>query len=881
MRLIQRKDACLIRCPQDLDLRFAQKHKTTMTTNPSTTNSHRQRYLMGTSSAARRAATRIAVFLLLLTISAITAESNINNGGDGIDDINTQKDASATTHQNEPSSVESSSSSTNRVHIDNGPIPPPPNDDDSNSDDKSSSQQPTANILPNDENDSTSSRIIQSFNTLFTPQIEEYTLTKFDPYSFSGAPLGGWGRATRSRLASLPIRLVSDYGGGLELGRPSTEDFFERGCVEFGRFVVVDDNGSGSGEEVCVLSKEGLKQMETIQEYVNVWGLTEEMLDVIWSGAPKVNHYSSNNNNNEQEEEEETIGLEGFLQIFDQFDALYTNGGEVGDDPWESNGPHFTLRDGMGRQFVCRVYDEGELEVDSYMNSMFSPAVKLGYSNVIYGDNGDGEGSGRGVKKNTKEEEEEDDEDMMNVMTPIAMDTVIIDGVVDGNVAEALTSEIRNLLEEMALDGQLEGEDIVIDIDAAVVDNQEISDIVRAAIQGAGLNKDGAAKGSSSPPSSPNAKPLSTQLTKDQIFDAWEQLRGFCSQLHIGWWSYEWCHDYQVRQFHVDVSPDPTAADGHKYKIVDVTTIGHYQGITEIVNPRGIYDGEVKKGLSVAYDLGDDNKMKELSRLVHGPKEDEEYSKPFYDREKDMKTVMPNRLKNELQKFKTAQYERLGNSGGIVKQHFAHGDMCDEVGILREVDVEYRCCTGEEITHWLNAKRKPTDAKTDEVPRAVLVSVQEDETCVYRAKVCTPLLCPEALLQAEVAPSPNTPVKPAPKHDTNDVNQVGTALGHEEALEAVYRSLNEEGEIAEVKILMGSEETIDSMNELLRAAKNGEDFSKSNAFKQVVDAMGLGKQKNKKSKLTVPVENIDGKSIREVLESTLGARPCLAKNLGW
>ena len=81
--------------------------------------------------------------------------------------------------------------------------------------------------------------------------------------------------------------------------------------------------------------------------------------------------------------------------------------------------------------------------------------------------------------------------------------------------------------------------------------------------------------------------------------------------------------------------------------------------------------------------------------------------------------------------------------------------------------------------------------------------------------------------------------------------------------------------------MMGSEETIDSMNELVRAAKNGEDFRKSNAFKQVVETMGLGKQKSKKSKLTVPLENIDGKSIREVLESTLGARPCLAKNLGW
>ena len=42
---------------------------------------------------------------------------------------------------------------------------------------------------------------------------------KFDPFRFSGAPLGGWGRATRSRLATLPLRLVvgNDGSGGFPL----------------------------------------------------------------------------------------------------------------------------------------------------------------------------------------------------------------------------------------------------------------------------------------------------------------------------------------------------------------------------------------------------------------------------------------------------------------------------------------------------------------------------------------------------------------------------------------------------------------------------------------------------------------------------------------
>jgi hypothetical protein len=67
-------------------------------------------------------------------------------------------------------------------------------------------------------------RYEQLYDDLFQPQMEEYALAKFDPYSLSGAPLGGWGRATRSRLATLPMRLVSDFDGGFDLWYESEGD---------------------------------------------------------------------------------------------------------------------------------------------------------------------------------------------------------------------------------------------------------------------------------------------------------------------------------------------------------------------------------------------------------------------------------------------------------------------------------------------------------------------------------------------------------------------------------------------------------------------------------------------------------------------------------
>ena len=69
---------------------------------------------------------------------------------------------------------------------------------------------------------------------------------------------------------------------------------------------------------------------------------------------------------------------------------------------------------------------------------------------------------------------------------------------------------------------------------------------------------------------------------------------------------------------------------------------------------------------------------------------------------------------------------------------------------------------------------------------------------------------------------------------------------------------------------------------VVNAAQNGEDFTKSEAFKKVMEAMDLGKQKSGDSELVVPPESIDGKSIREVLQSTLGSREpmwCVTRRL--
>lgn len=121
-----------------------------------------------------------------------------------------------------------------------------------------------------------------TYEQYFAPKEEEYDLVKFDPQTFYGAPLGGYSRATRSRLASLPMRFVGDA--------------------------------------------------------------------LFW--------------NNGDSETEESDDLEG-----------------------ENSEPFFTMRDGTGREFACRIYREEELIPSSFHDSMFEAAIEIKDSDSDCNDN--------------------------------------------------------------------------------------------------------------------------------------------------------------------------------------------------------------------------------------------------------------------------------------------------------------------------------------------------------------------------------------------------------------------------------------------------------------------------------------------------------------
>jgi hypothetical protein len=49
-------------------------------------------------------------------------------------------------------------------------------------------------------------------------------------------------------------------------------------------------------------------------------------------------------------------------------------------------------------------------------------------------------------------------------------------------------------------------------------------------------------------------------------------LEGICAQIHKGWWSYEWCYQQEVSQFHIEIGTESPSG----ISISDISTLGKY-----------------------------------------------------------------------------------------------------------------------------------------------------------------------------------------------------------------------------------------------------------------------------------------------------------------
>lgn len=207
----------------------------------------------------------------------------------------------------------------------------------------------------------------------------------------------------------------------------------------------------------------------------------------------------------------------------------------------------------------------------------------------------------------------------------------------------------------------------------------------------------------------------------------------------------------------------------------------------------------------------------------------------------------------------------FNNRGPIIKHTFVDGDMCDEVGRPREIAVDMRCCTEDEMLKWVKSitrdasKRKSLTKK--DLPKAAIVGLAESKTeiCTYQAHVCTPALCPD---QSEILTTAKPKEKKIDLSQTNLVDALDTASG---AIASTLTNLiGENLDVEDVEVYFGNEENAALLEEVLN---NGANPAK---------LQGLVNQFFKKvepSKKLSTLEMKEGESVRELLDRTLGKKP--------
>lgn len=162
------------------------------------------------------------------------------------------------------------------------------------------------------------------------------------------------------------------------------------------------------------------------------------------------------------------------------------------------------------------------------------------------------------------------------------------------------------------------------------------------------------------------------------------KLTGLCAQLHPqSWWSYEWCHQETIKQFHVKVVR--INGQAKKLELESITNLGSFSGRT----------------IEVIMDDDDDDPKVDPSRtLAEGRKE-------------------------------------LGR----VVDTFVGGETCPETGKPRVTQAEFRCCSKRNI-----ASKKGGVVQNGNQIKTDIVSVykateDKSKVCHYNITICTSLMC--------------------------------------------------------------------------------------------------------------------------------------------
>ena len=168
-----------------------------------------------------------------------------------------------------------------------------------------------------------------------------------------------------------------------------------------------------------------------------------------------------------------------------------------------------------------------------------------------------------------------------------------------------------------------------------------------------------------------------------------KSLRGVCTFLSISYWSYEWCFEGHLIQYHMEPK-------NGKYVRNPLWSLGQFKH-SNLVAQTNTQDQSRKNNLDK--DKGNEDSFQMPDEIIE------------------------------------------------VVEHFDGGQFCDETKTPRKSVVHIQCCENTKYSNYIQAKDffnptyyTPTYGNQKQY-KATLNEITETSLCVYKAVVCTPFLC--------------------------------------------------------------------------------------------------------------------------------------------
>lgn len=228
-----------------------------------------------------------------------------------------------------------------------------------------------------------------------------------------------------------------------------------------------------------------------------------------------------------------------------------------------------------------------------------------------------------------------------------------------------------------------------------------------------------------------------TAMSLTDISNAMGLLKGVCLQIHKGWWSYEWCYEKKVTQFHIHIDDPRKQAETLGLRLDDVTVVGTFSTrvftlAKDIKKPKPPRPNKIANGIS---DDDDDDDYDDDDDFLDDDDDYDDYEEDDEFEKEEREFLALEEKRNEVINL----YSKGEKPIGIVVDKFREGDVCPATNKPREVDVEFRCCSAEAIRGLNSAvifNGKPVRS-----PIASIVTLDEPKVCEYHVLVCTPVLC--------------------------------------------------------------------------------------------------------------------------------------------